>query len=201
MMEWNIQARAHGCQACNQPFTDGQQFHTLLFDSKLGYERLDVCEKCWESQHSHGAMDRKGFISHWHGTYTAPPAHPPDAIQKDTAEGILRKLMENDDPLHAGARYILAVMLERKRILRVKAQLSQGSQRVFLYEHAKTGELFHVPDPNLHLDQLTEVQADVASLLEGGIEPSAAAGGQIVEPPKGERGPAPDPNEGVPATT
>ncbi|HYE32324.1 MAG TPA: hypothetical protein VEH27_12910 [Methylomirabilota bacterium] len=190
MIDWNIQARAHGCQACNQPFTDKQPFHTLLFDVKQGYDRLDICQKCWENQHSQGAMDRKGFVSHWQSQYNAPVANAPDAIQKDTAEGLLRKLMSNNDPAHAGARFILAVMLERKRILKVKAQLTQGSQRVFLYEHSKTGELFHVPDPDLRLDQLTEVQTDVASLLERGFEPSTSGEGQNTERAGDESGTA-----------
>ena len=46
-----------------------------------------------------------------------------DAIQKETAETILRKLIEQNDPRYAPAAYILAVMLERKRILKVKEQI------------------------------------------------------------------------------
>ena len=34
MIDWNIQSRAHDCQACAGPFTDRQPYHTLLFDAK-----------------------------------------------------------------------------------------------------------------------------------------------------------------------
>jgi hypothetical protein len=34
-----------------------------------------------------------------------------------------------------------------------------------IYEHVKTGELFIIPDPQLRLDQMAEVQAQVAELL------------------------------------
>ena len=104
-----------------------------------------------------------------------PPATAPDAIQKETAETLLRKLIEQNDPSHAAARYILAVMLERKRLFKVKAQLAQDQQRIFVYEHAKTGELFQIPDPNLQLDQLEDVQRDIAQLLEHGLNPPADA--------------------------
>lgn len=175
MIEWNIQPRAHACQACRKSFVDKQPYHTLLFDHKRDYERLDICERCWESQYSQGATDRKGYVSFWQGTYTVPPAAAPDPIRKETAETLLRKLIEQNEPNHAAARYILAVMLERKRLFKVKAQLAQEDQRVFVYEHAKTGELFQVPDPKLQLDQLEDVQRDVARLLEHGPNPPAHA--------------------------
>jgi hypothetical protein len=63
------------------------------------------------------------------------------------------------------------VMLERKRILKVKEQIVRDGQRVFIYEQPKTGDIFTIADPNLRLDQLEEVQRDVAMLLEQGVNP------------------------------
>jgi hypothetical protein len=170
MIEWNIQSRAHACQACGKPFHHQQAYHTMLFDEKLGYSRLDVCESCWTAQYSQGATSRKGFVSHWQGVYEVPPARP-DPILKETAESLLRKLVELNEPRHGAACFILAVMLERKRLLKVKEQLKRDGQRVFIYEHARTGDLFTITDPDLRLDQLDEVQRDVAVLLEHGVNP------------------------------
>lgn len=141
----------------------------MLFDEKSGYVRFDVCESCWGSQYSQGATDRKGFVSYWQSIYTVPPAAPPEAIQKETAETLLRKLAELNDAKHGPALYILAAMLERKRILKVKTQLSRDGQRVFVYEHGKTGDLFQIQDPNLQLHQLEGVQHEVLHLLQHGL--------------------------------
>lgn len=168
-MDWNIQSRAHACQACKKPFEDKESFHTLLFDQKAGYERQDVCQKCWSEQFGEGATDRKGFISHWQSIYLPPPAAPVEPIQKETAETLLRKLMEKNDPSFGPALYILGAMLERKRILKVKAQLARDQQRIFVYEHSRTGDLFHIPDPKLQLQQLEQVQHDVLHLLQHGF--------------------------------
>ena len=116
-----------------------------------------------------------------------------EAIQKETAETLLRKLIEQNDPAHAPAGYILAVMLERKRILKVKEQLKRDGQRIFIYEHPKTGDVFTIADPNLRLDQLEVVQRDVAALLEHGLNPpapQAAAGGAQPESAPAEATPA-----------
>ena len=207
MNEWNIQSRAHACEACVKPFADRQPYHTLLYDEKAaGLRRMDVCDGCWQSQFSDGARERKGFVSHWQGIYEAPPAQAPDPIQKDTAETLLRKLIEQNEPRHAPAAFILAVMLERKRLLRVKEQIKRDGRRVFVYEQPSTGDIFMIADPELHLNQLEAVQHDVAQLLEHGLTPPPAAvetPGPAADqtPPAPEAGnePAPAPAETEPS--
>ena len=69
----------------------------------------------------------------------------------------------NDPP--ANACYVLAVMLERKRVLK-QVKTEQGPKgRVLIYEHNATGDVFIVPDPQLRLDELENVQGEVAQLL------------------------------------
>jgi hypothetical protein len=176
MNEWNIQSRAHACEACGQPFADRQPYRTILLDEGKELRRSDICEPCWLKQQTAAddARSRAGFISHWQGIYEAP-APVVDAIQKETAETVLRKLIEQDEPRYAPAAYILAVMLERKRILKVKEQIVRDGRRVFVYEQPKTGDIFTIADPNLRLDQLEEVQRDVAMLLEQGLNPPVPA--------------------------
>lgn len=192
MTEWNIQSRAHACSACGKSFVDKDTYHTLLFDERSDFRRSDLCQDCWQKQYSEGGRERKGFVSYWHGIYEAPPP-PADPIQKETAESLLRKLIELNDPHYIPAGYILAVMLERKRLLRVKEQLVRDGQRVFVYEQPKTGDVFTIIDPRLQLNQLEQVQHDVAALLEHGLpgasvpqlEPASAetaANGPVIGP-------------------
>jgi len=141
----------------------------MLFEERSELRRSDICAGCWEKQFSE-ARDRKGFISHWQGVYVAP-LPPTDAIKKETAETLLRKLIELNDPQFIAAGYILAVMLERKRLLKVKEQFTRDGQRVFIYEQPSTGDVFTIVDPNLQLNQLEQVQHDVAALLEHGLHP------------------------------
>ena len=172
MNEWNIQSRAHACEACGQPFADKQPYRTMLFDDGKELRRSDICDPC--AQKKGDSRTQAGFISHWQGVFEVPPPVT-EAIQKDTAETLLRKLVEQNDPQHAPAAYILAVMLERKRLLKVKEQLKRDGHRIFIYEQPKTGDIFTIADPDLRLDQLEAVQRDVAQLLEHGLNPPAPA--------------------------
>lgn len=198
MIDWNIQSRAHACEACGHHFSDKETYHTLLFDERAAFRRIDVCQNCWQTQYSQGARERKGFVSYWHGVYEAP-APQPEPIQKETAESLLRKIIELNDRQYIPAAYILAVMLERKRVLKVKEQLVRDEGRVFIYEHPKTGEIFTIVDPNLQLNQLETVQHDVAALLEHGLggaasspPPALAAVGSAADEPAKVTPPATD---------
>jgi len=172
MNEWNIQSRAHACEVCAQPFSDKQPYRTVLSEDGKELRRSDICEAC--AQKNGDLRTRAGFISQWHGIFEVPPPVT-EAIQKDTAESLLRKLVEQNDSQHAPAAYILAVMLERKRILKVKEQIKRDGKRIFIYEQPKTGDIFTIADPDFRLDQLEAVQRDVAQLLEHGLHPPAPA--------------------------
>jgi len=160
MTEWDIQPRADACTACQKSFAGKETYHTLLILDAMGYARRDLCGACFAS------AARGGVISYWQGEYKPPPPPPPEPIQRETAETLLRKLVESTDPSHGAARYILAVMLERKRILKHRDTVLEGDgPGLLVYEHARTGESFTIPDPKLRLDQLASVQEEVTALL------------------------------------
>lgn len=165
-MDWKIRARSNQCHACDSPFGEGQIYHTLLFSEGDENRRIDVCRECWKGQYGHGTSDRKGFISHWSGRFQIPPPPLPEPIQKESAEAALRKLVKLKKPEWVPVCFILATMLERKRLLKMRKQ----THPILVYEHSKTGDVFTIRDPELRLDELEQVQRDVAFLLESGVD-------------------------------
>ncbi|MFN2623953.1 MAG: hypothetical protein ABR611_14030 [Chthoniobacterales bacterium] len=57
-------------------------------------------------------------------------------------------------------------MLERKRILKQVKTDQTEDRPVLIYEHAKTGDVFLVPDARLRLDEIEHVQQEVSQLLD-----------------------------------
>ena len=170
MIDWKIRSRSTECEACKVKFDDEQVYHTLLFAERKEHQRVDVCRECWDEQYGQGASDRKGFISHWSGTFHVPPPPPPEPLQKDTADTALAKLVELGNQEYEPICFILSAMLERKRLLKVREEFRDEGKRGFVYENPKTGDIFTIRDPELKLDELQDVQRDVAFLLEEGVE-------------------------------
>lgn len=165
--DWVIKSRARECALSGETFPDGASIYSCLRQGAEGYERLDICEAHWTD------APRDGIISFWRSVYHAPPPPSEDALKKETVETLLRQYVAKEDDTHLEIMYILAVMLERKRILIERdVQRRDDGSKVRIYEHKQTGDIFTIPDPELRLDQIGEVQRQVNELL--GIPPPGA---------------------------
>jgi hypothetical protein len=160
--DWTIQSRSGRCAATGRDFAEGELFYTLLFRERAGFRREDISEDAWKERQSQSA-DHQPY-SFWRAKFE-PAVIVPEALAKETAEDLLRGYMTEHDESHANARYILALMLERKRLLKQIEAKEDIHGRTLVYEHVKTGEVFIVPDPGLRLDQIEAVQNEVAALL------------------------------------
>lgn len=160
--EWNIKAPSSVCHVCGRAFADRDPFVSRLSFGAEGYERRDCCIGCWHE------AQRSGSLSIWKSLYRPPPPPPPEPIQRETAESLLRRFMEEANPSRRNVIFILAVMLERRRVLVERdVQVRQDGVKIRLYEHRKTGETFFIPDPGLRLADLQQVQQEILTLLGG----------------------------------
>lgn len=160
--DWNIKSRSDSCQVTNTPFSEGDFFYTLLFFNEEECQRLDLSESAWEERKKEEMVPIP--FSYWRSKYEMPPPPAPEPLPKDDAEGMLRYFLKQQDSKHANVCYILALMLERKKLLR---PLPSPEKTTLLYEHVGTGETFIIKDPQLSLENLIEVQKEVSQLLDG----------------------------------
>ena len=157
--DWAIKTRADACAATERPFEAGEYFYTLLFRDAEGFRREDLSEEGW-----HKRNENIQPFSFWKTRYEPLPENP-EPLAKENAEQLFRRLIKSDNP-PANACYVLAAMLERKRVLRQIKTENAEKGRLLIYEHGATGDVFIVPDPGLRLDELESVQNEVAQLLK-----------------------------------
>ena len=189
--EWNIKSRSAVCVATGRPFAEGETFHTALFLTGEGFQRLDLSEEAWTVRGADPTAERP--FSSWRSKFEPPAPPPKETLRRDDAEGMLRRLIEENDPAHTNARYLLAVMLERKRVLRHQPSADSGT---LIYERAGTGETFIINDPDLSLSDLEKVQIEVSALLTGLSEPlPSAPGDPAAMVDQGEAAPSSSPEE------
>lgn len=162
--EWNIKSRGHDCAICQKPLVDKTPMVSALKEIDGGYERLDCHPECWKA----APRDWTPF-SVWDGVYLAPQKETrKEPLKKEDAGELLRQLITMDDPEMQNVVYVLAVMLERAKILveRDRKEQEDGTIRR-VYEDRKQGDTFVILDPRLRLENLAEVQSQVVALLSG----------------------------------
>jgi len=156
--DWAIKYRADVCAATQRPFEPGEYFYTLLFREEGGFRREDLSEDAWQNRNENIQP-----FSFWKTKYEPLPVES-EPLAAENAEQLFRRLVASENP-PANACYVLAAMLERKRVLKqIKTETAEKG-RLLIYEHGVTGDVFIVPDPGLRLDELENVQNEVAQLL------------------------------------
>jgi hypothetical protein len=160
LSDWEIKPRSRHCARTQEAFDQGATIYTLLFRDRAGFRREDISEKAWQQIKQNVAP-----FSFWKSKFQVPPPAAPEPMPKESVEELLRRLVREDLPEHLNARYVLAILLERKRTLKQVDIRESADEKILIYEHVKTGEAFIIPDPRLRLDQLDAVQQEIYSLL------------------------------------
>jgi len=165
IQDWKIRSRAHRCTDTDRPFEDGERVCTGIFadPESDGYLRKDYCLEAWERLKE--GLDPYSF---WQATYRIPEEEPDaEDLGKESPEAMLRRMIDEDESHTENARYILVLMLERKKILIPVDSREMESRRMLFYEHKENGDVFVVADPQLRLDEVAQIQEEVSLLLQG----------------------------------
>lgn len=189
---WSIRNRAIQCAQSGRPFCEGEAFHTAIyFDEATGdYLRRDVALDAWEQE-----LQQRRPLAYWRSQFSPQIVEAkPEVTSKESAMSLLSRFTQEDESHTENARYILALMLERKRILTPTATKEIEGRKMLFYENRKTGEVFVIRDPELRLDELEDLQEEVAMLLgfHAPTAPQAQPPAQEAAPETQEQRPSPE---------
>jgi hypothetical protein len=166
---WHIKSRTNHCVVSGDAFVDGETIVAALFPEPeiSGWLRRDYSINGWAQVEVTGV----GVFSHWKTIYKAPVHHEKARVSKESPIDLLRRLVEEDQEHMEKVRFILAVMLERQKVLVETDAQHMPSGILRVYEHRKDGEVFLIRDPNVSLDQVEAMQQEVIDLLENSAAP------------------------------
>ena len=171
-MEMQLQPLATTCFVSGEPFVAAARVASFLVrTTTLEIVRYDVLE-----QHA-GGFAPEGFVAcRWVHAYKPRRAgENPDRELKLTAESLFFALADpgtEPTPENTRLTQFLALMLERKRILRPKGRSADGLRNV--YEHAKTKQMFEIPVGELTSEFFIAVQQQLSVLIAPRAQPDAA---------------------------
>lgn len=159
-------------------FQDGEKIVSVLRETPKEWVRLDYSLEGW----SHAQHTPEEVASRWHSIFRAK-APAPELVAKNDVESLLRRLIHIGSAEDIPTRYVLAVMLERKKVLKPVDTIERSGRRIIVYEHAKTGESILVEDPRLKLSEIEPIQNRVRQLLDNPslVDPRPLSVGQVAE--------------------
>src|SRR4051812_21239911 len=162
-MEMHLQPLAASCFVSGETFADGARVASFLVrGNTMEIVRYDVLEA------NAANFSPEGFIAcRWVHAYKPRRADEnPDRTLKLTAESLFVALADpatESTPENTRLVQFLALMLERKKVLRPRGRSADGEKNLF--EHAKTKQMFEVPAGDLTPEFFVAVQEQLSVLV------------------------------------
>jgi len=178
--EWKIAKAGGACSLCaaalgaNAP-GGAQPYFSALFQKPEGLVRQDFCTACFQGKRP---ADVYYF---WKAAPQSPDADAKKrapVVDIDFVLDFFKRLEGDNAPQRVAFRYILALMLTRKKLLVFEQKKKDAEGRdVQLYREKRGGVSHQVVEPSLTEEEITNVSAELGTLLGLTPAPAAAAAG------------------------
>ncbi|MFM9025874.1 MAG: hypothetical protein ACKON7_11145 [Planctomycetaceae bacterium] len=111
--------RPHGvCATTGRSFAPGEAFFSALVRGPAGLERIDCCAEAWTGPPA-------GTLGWWRSTFPAAVSAGPTLAPVDVLLDVFEEL--EGRPTDTALRYLLALQLVRRRVLRSVESATGGS--------------------------------------------------------------------------
>lgn len=200
--DWNVNRLGERCTSCGRTFEVGEWVQTLLYACGDGYERRDYCPPCA------GAAAAELQVGAWRARRPAPGPPKARPLDREAILEFFRRLESEAAPEKVEFRFVLALLLWRKKVLRLEDSrpvlpggedapspaVGGEGQDVWYFLHPADGTRHAVIRPEIsdeRVDRLSEslesLLAEMAAGANGASDPDSGAAphSHSVEEPAG----------------
>lgn len=165
-MEYDIQRCTRRCAATGRELAPGETFYSVLVEQGGALRRLDYSMEAWTGP-------PETAVGWWRARL--PSSHP-QGPQPPPTEKLLQLFEElQGDPSQADFRYLLALLLVRRRSFRLEEQQrdGEGHQTLVLYCPRREAT-YHVPVVPPHPSRADALQKELDRLLTSLPQPAGS---------------------------
>ena|ERR1051325_1357724 len=157
-MDYQIQPNSRRCAVTGKELQVGERYFSALVEEDRRFVRKDFSVEAW-------AGPPAGAFSFWTGRVPAGTEKIRPRFDDDLLEDCFQRLEGQTEPGRINFRYVVALLLLRRRRLRYESSvLADGVEKIAL-THMGTGAKHEVVNPRLSDDEMNEVQEEVFRVL------------------------------------
>ena len=163
MLDYDVQRCTRRCAATDRELTAGETCYSVLTAEGAAVVRRDYSAQAWT-----GPPD--DCLGWWKSIVVDPSAGRLTWAPSDVMLSYFERLLA--DPTAEDARYVLALLLVRRRVLRVETTERDEAGRDVLVLHCSRNETnYRVPEVLPSHQRAAEIQQQLADLLNVGQPP------------------------------
>jgi len=158
MTDYQIQASTRRCAATGRELRPGEKIYSVLRDEGGKFIRQDFAPEAW-----HGPPE--GAFSFWLGRVPADEASRRPRIDDELLFDCFGRLEAETDPGRVNFRYVIALLLMRRKRLKFEEARVEGDREVLRLRCPRTKTLYDVVNPRLTEAEMAAVQEEVFKVL------------------------------------
>lgn len=163
--DYEVQRCSRQCAATGRTLAEGEEFYSVLVSRPEGLQRLDYAAESWA-----GAPE--DCVAWWKARI--PRAHE-HRVRLAPGEVVLQLFLELEGrPEQAELRYVLALLLARRRVLRLDATETDNAGQWLVLVHPRDNRAHRVRVCELTESRIEALQGEVSALLFADAAPDGS---------------------------
>jgi hypothetical protein len=165
--EYSISRLASQCRSCGQELAPGSEFVATVREGAQELEREDFCPPCWEARPREPGSGAE-VLAEWRSRVPRKQEKKKLFVDDDLLVQFFKRLADSQEPSRLCFRFVLALVLMRKKVLVYDrlAKLEDGRDAWAM--HFRQGqEPATVIDPHLDAEAIARVSQQLGEVLEG----------------------------------
>ncbi len=158
MTEYQIQPNTRRCALTGRELQSGEKFYSVLLEDSGKLVRQDYSCDAWQGP-PHGSF------SFWAGHVPAGEENRRAPIDDELLMDCLQRLEGEREPTRVNFRYVVALLLMRRKRLRFDVVESDGEQEILVLRCVRTRNSYRVLNPRLTEEEMVAVQDEVFKVL------------------------------------
>ena len=157
-MDYQIQPNSRRCAISGRELQPGERFFSALVEEEHQFVRRDYSMSAWQGP-------PVGAFSFWTGLVPTSQDKVKPRFDDDLLEECFHRLDGQTEPSRVNFRYVVALLLMRRRRLKFETSSVQGGREIMTLRGLRSGEKHDVINPRLSDDEMMQVQEEVFQVL------------------------------------
>jgi len=158
--DWQVGHSTGRCSVTNRELTEGEEFYAVLFEDGESFRRADYSVESWTGP-------PEGSYCHFKTRVPVKEKKKRLLVDDELLMNFFLRLDGDEDPARVRFRFVLALILMRKRLLRYDATQTADGLETWTMTTPKDHATHRIINPHLTDEQIEGVSEQVTLILHG----------------------------------
>lgn len=159
MDEWEIKKPLGQCYGTERKIESGEEYFAALVETAEGLQRRDFCADYWESQ-------KPDVFCYWKTRLPEPGQKKQLFVDDQMLMAFFERLEKETEPEKINFRFVLALILMRKRILKYDDTRTEDGREIWRLRMVGEKQIVEVVNPHLDEEQIEQLSSQIGEILQ-----------------------------------